>query len=299
MRLLDLALLAMVVAWAANFSVVKYALRDFPEISFNALRLVLATLVFAIAIAITRRRAMAQGEPVPGLTMSDWRRLALLGVIGHFVYQVCFLGGVARTSVGNSALIFGCTPVTVAVLSSIAGHERIPAVRWIAVAISLAGIYALIGHRAEVSTSTLSGDLLVLAAMFCWSVYSVASQPLLRRHSPLVVTGASMAIGASLYLIAGSTALWRTNWSEISALSWMLMAASSLFALAFAYMVWYTAVQRLGSSRTAIYSNLTPIVAMVIAALTLGEPVSRIEVIGALAILSGVFLTRVTAVPHA
>lgn len=289
----------MVVAWGANFSVIKHALRDFPEISFNALRLVLATLVFAAAIAHYRWRAAAERRTIAPLTASDWRRLALLGVVGHLLYQFCFLGGVARTSVGNSALIFGCTPVAVALLSSLAGHERIPPIRWLAAAISLSGIYALIGHRASVSTSTLTGDLLVLGAMACWSVYSVASQPLLRRHSPLVVTGWSMGIGALLYVIVGTPALIRTEWSNISGFSWLLMAASSLFALAFAYMVWYTAVQRIGSSRTAIYSNLTPIVAMVIAAITLGEPVSRTEVIGALAILSGVFLTRVSATPQA
>ena len=53
------------------------------------------------------------------------------------------------------------------------------------------------------------------------------------------------------------------------------MIGSSLLALAFAYMVWYTAIQRIGSSRTAIYSNLTPIVAMVVAALWLGEQIGR------------------------
>ena len=39
---LDLALLLMVVVWGVNFSVLKYALRDFPEITFNALRLIIA-----------------------------------------------------------------------------------------------------------------------------------------------------------------------------------------------------------------------------------------------------------------
>ena len=52
------------------------------------------------------------------------------------------------------------------------------------------------------------------------------------------------------------------------------MAASSLLALALSYMVWYTAVQRIGSARTAVYSNLTPIVAMIVAAVWLGERIT-------------------------
>ena len=69
--------------------------------------------------------------------------------------------------------------------------------------------------------------------------------------------------------------LLRTDWAAISRTSWMLMVASSLLALAFSYMVWYTAVQKIGSARTAVYSNLTPIVAMIVAAVWLGEQITR------------------------
>jgi drug/metabolite transporter (DMT)-like permease len=133
--------------------------------------------------------------------------------------------------------------------------------------------------------------------MLCWSTYSVVAQPLLRRHSPLIVTGYSMAIGATCYLVVAIPALRDTNWHAISATSWSLMMLSALLALAFSYMIWYTAVQRIGSSRTAIYSNLTPIVAMVVAALWLDEPVGAPQIIGAITILGGVFITRLAPTP--
>ena len=89
----------------------------------------------------------------------------------------------------------------------------------------------------------------------------------------------------------------RTDWASISTLSWLLMAASSILALSFSYMVWYTAVQKIGSARTAIYSNLTPIVAMVVAALWLGEQIARAQVFGTVLILSGLAVTRWRARP--
>ena len=70
------------------------------------------------------------------------------------------------------------------------------------------------------------------------------------------------------------------------------MAASSLLALALAYMIWYTAVQKIGSARTAVYSNLTPIVAMVVAAVWLGERITGQQLLGAALILSGIAVTR-------
>jgi drug/metabolite transporter (DMT)-like permease len=291
--MLDLLLLLMVVIWGSNFSAVKYALRDFPEVSFNALRLLLASAVFLIAIAVVRARATAGTRPPePSLTMREWRVIVLLGVLGTGFYQLLFLAGVARTSVANSALIFGCTPVTIAILSSLAGHDRLTVARWAGAALSFSGIYILVGHRAALSTSTLLGDAMVFGAMVCWSIYSVIAQPLLKTHSPLIVTGWAMVVGTAMYLVVVGVAVMRTDWAAISTTSYLLMAASSLLALAFAYIVWYTAVQRIGSARTAVYSNLTPIVAMVVAAIWLGEQISGVQLIGAVLILSGIAVTR-------
>jgi drug/metabolite transporter (DMT)-like permease len=286
---LDVLLLLMVLVWGTNFSAIKYALRDFPEISFNAMRLSLASIVFLIAIAAQWRRSRS-------LSLAEWARVVFLGIVGTVLYQMLFLAGVARTSVANSALIFGCTPVVVAIMASVAGHERLTATRWAGAALSFAGIYAIVGHRAALSAATLVGDALIFIAMLCWSLYSVVAQPLLQRHSPLVITGWGMAFGTVLYLIFAARSLMGTDWAAISAVSWMLMAGSSLLALAFAYMVWYTAVQKIGSSRTAVYSNLTPIVAMVVAAVWLAEQISAVQLLGTVLILGGLAITRLQ--PH-
>ena len=293
--MLDLLLLLMVIIWGSNFSVIKVALREFPEATFNALRLVLASAVFLIAIAVVRMRANAGlRPPEPPLTGSEWRLVFVLGLLGTVLYQLLFLAGVARTSVANSALIFGSTPVAVAIMASIAGHDRLSWTRWAGAALSFAGIYALVGRRAELSASTLVGDALVFGGMLCWSLYSVLAQPLLKRHSPLVITGLAMATGTVVYLAYALVPLLGTNWAAISLTSWILMASSSLLALAFAYMVWYTAVQRIGSSRTAIYSNLTPIVAMIVASVWLGEQITTPQILGAALILGGIAITRLS-----
>jgi drug/metabolite transporter (DMT)-like permease len=69
-------------------------------------------------------------------------------------------------------------------------------------------------------------------------------------------------------------------------------ALSALLALNLAYVIWYMGVQRLGPARTSIYSNGVPIVAMAVATVWLGEPLTGTKVAGAAAVLSGVLLTR-------
>jgi drug/metabolite transporter (DMT)-like permease len=284
---LDALLLVMTLIWGSNFSLIKAALRQMPEHGFNGLRMALGSLLFA-AIIQHRHRIRTV---IARLERRDWISLVTLGVVGHCVYQLLFVAGVARTSVANSSLVFGCTPVTVALLSSYLGHERITLPRWAGVALSLAGIYLVVGQGNQFGAS-LRGDLLILAAMLCWATYTVGSRSLLTRHSPLVVTGFTMTIGSALYVPFAVPSLLRLDWAAVSWWAWLLLAYSAVFALVVAYLIWYTAVQRVGNSRTSIYSNVVPLVAMSVAAVVLGEPITGRKIGGAVAILVGVALTR-------
>ena len=291
MSRLDLLLLTMVAIWGTNYSLVKVAMRDFPELAFNAFRLAIASAVFTAALWWQRRPATVADTRL-SLSTSDWLRLTFLGFVGHLMYQLLFLGGVKRTSVANGSLIMGMTPVVVALLTAWTGHERVTPLRWLGAAVSFSGLYIVVGQNVDWSTGGHLGDLLVFASVVCWATYSVASVPLLRKHSALVVTGYSLSIGACLYLLVSIPTLMQVKWMAISRLSWLLTVASGVFALAVAYLIWYTSVQKAGSTRTAAWSNVIPVIATGIAAVWLGEPVSLNQVVGSLVIFTGLLITR-------
>jgi drug/metabolite transporter (DMT)-like permease len=123
-------------------------------------------------------------------------------------------------------------------------------------------------------------------------LFSVASQPILKRHSPLIVIGLAFSIGGLLYVVTTLPVLIATNWRSISTFSWVLMLTSALFSLNLSYWIWYTGLKKLGGSRTSVYSYLTPIVAIGVAAIWLGEPISRNQIAGAGAIFGGLLITR-------
>jgi drug/metabolite transporter (DMT)-like permease len=266
---------------------VKVALRDFPEIGFNAMRMAVGSVVFLGVIAFSR-----PATPRPVITRRDWIELTLLGTVGTFLYQLCFVAGVGRTSVGNSSLIIGISPVVIAVMSALAGHERIKPMRWVGVLLALLGLYLVVAHGVDLSGATWRGDALMMLGVLCWSLFSVASQPILKRHSPLVVIGLAFSIGGALYIAALMPLLVGLDWRGVSTFSWMLMLASALFSLNLSYWIWYTGLKKLGGSRTSVYSYLTPIVAIVVAAVWLGEPISANQVTGAGAIFGGLLITR-------
>ncbi len=286
---LDLLLILVIVAWGTNLSVIKVALRELPVHSFNALRLLVAGAAFAIVL---QRMAPERRRIQPG----DHGRIIFLGLIGGTFYQLLFVSGVPATSVANAGLIFGLTPVVVSIISSLVGHEQLPFTRWVGGALSVIGLYFVVGAGAEVTRTSLIGDGLVFVAMLCWSVYSVVSRPLLGRYTPTMLTAWAAIVAVPLYLLFAAPSLVATDWAGVSWWTWSLTLWSSTFCLVLAYVIWYTGVQRLGATRTSAYSNLTPIAAMAVAWLWLGETVTPGQGIGAMAILGGVFLTRLSPV---
>jgi drug/metabolite transporter (DMT)-like permease len=320
---LDALLLAMVVIWGANYSIVKSAIRDVPPLAFNAARLALASAVFAAALWIRHRRKQIlissdsqisrssnpeilrspnlqiRRSSNPQLLRSSNSQLLrssnlwCLALVGNTAYQLLFIVALSRTTAANSSLIIGCTPVFVALMTAALGHERIPPARWAGVALSAAGIYLVVGRGAGVTHETLRGDLLMLTAVFCWSAASIISRPLLVREEPFAVTAWSMILGSLIYLPFASTQLRAVRWTAVAPGAWLAIVFSGVMALCVSYVIWYTAVQRIGTTRTAIYSNMVPVAGLLIAWAGYGETVGAARIAGAAAIVGGLVLTRV------
>jgi drug/metabolite transporter (DMT)-like permease len=286
----------MAIIWGSNFSVIKSAFRELNPQAFNAVRMVVASLAFLVVMAAARwfapRTEVTTFYSPARLTIGEWAQLAVLGLIGHVLYQLCFIGGLARTSVANSSLMLAVTPVLIAGISALLGHERIGRSHWIGALVSTAGIYLVVGRGFGLGGPGLVGDLLMFGAVCCWAIYTLGTRPLMERHSPVAVTGLSMALGTLVYVPLVWPDIRTVEWSRVSAWTLGLSIYSALFALCIAYTIWYVAVRQIGSARTSAYSNLIPVVAMTSAVLFLGEPLEGRKVIGAVAVLAGVALAR-------
>ncbi len=294
---LDALLLLMAIIWGTNYTVIKSAFREVEPQAFNAVRMVVASLVMLATMVVSRRLrwnpadVFYTSEP---LTRRDWLTLAGLGLVGHCVYQYCFVGGVARTSVANSSLMLAASPVVITIL----GRERPTRMHWIGTLLSLAGIYIVVRSGGRTAGQSLAGDVLMAAAVLCWATYTIASQPLMERHSPVGVTALSMAIGTGLYVPLAVPSLSRVTWPTVSLQTWLALLYSAILSICVAYVIWYVGVRELGTSRTAVYSNLMPIAALVTAAVWLHEPVGPGKLAGAALVLAGVALTRVRRPAH-
>ena len=105
-------------------------------------------------------------------------------------------------------------------------------------------------------------------------------------------TTVMMTSGTPFLLLVCTPSLLRQDWSRVRPIAWAGVVYSGLFAIALAYIIWNHGVRKIGSTRTAIYSNITPIVAILVAWLALGEAPTIGQVAGAIVIFAGIYLVR-------
>ncbi len=283
----DFYMLLTILIWAINFPLIKIALREFSPLAFNGIRLAFASLTLLFFLFLSR-----QGF---GIQKRDIFRLIVLGIIGNTIYQLLFIQGINLTTASSTAIIMAMTPVSVALLSFLLKHERIHWAAWGGILLSFVGFYLVITEQPGkflFSWENLKGDMMIFLGNIVWAVYTVFSKPFLGRISPLKWSSLSLAVGALLYLPFCMPAFSSQDFERVSFRSWAILAYSGIFALAVSYVVWYVSVKRVGNSKTAIYGNITPIFTVIFAFALIGERISLWQGVGALILLTGVYLTR-------
>jgi drug/metabolite transporter (DMT)-like permease len=282
--LTDLLLFTMAMIWGINFVVVKYATRVFNPVAFTGLRVGTAALFMGLFVLIRGRTTLSRADVV---------RLLVLGVLGNGLYQLFFVHGVARTRAGNAALIVGAAPAFIALVARVRGIERVKRMTLVGIALSVIGVALVIAGSATSSQgeTTFLGSVLVFLGVLAWTWYTILLQPYTRLD--VVQISAVTLIGGAIPLVVASTpALIATDWSRVGIGGWMALLYSSVVSLGIAYIFWYRGLRVLGPTRTAVYSNLQPIVALLVAWPFLGEVPTIFQGVGAVTIVAGVFLTR-------
>jgi drug/metabolite transporter (DMT)-like permease len=262
----DAAMLLVALVWAGNNLIVKDAVGAIAPLAYVLGR-------FAIVVALLFPWLRWRGANLR-VRRADWPPLLLSGLSGFAVYNALFTVGLARTSAFSVALLVSLGPVCTLLLAAGLGLERIRPGQWLGVAVAVAG------------------DALGLLAAVSFSVYSLATRPLVARYGSPVVTAWSALVGLVAVLPFALPAALRQDWVGIGVWGWRALLYSSALSMLAAYTVWGWAIGRRGIGRTVPYLYLVPVVTGVAAAPFLGEAFGPAKLVGAALVLLGLVLTQ-------
>ncbi len=286
----DVLLLATVLCWSFNFTVVKYALtHGWQPLAYSSLRFALGAAIFS-AFTFGREHTLR-------VARGDVRFMIVVAALGIWLNQLTFTYAVRLTTAATVALMFGTLPIFVALVAQAFRLERLHARHWLATVVSFAGV-ALVAAGA---TSGLSGDLggilLGIGAAVTWAAYSVAMGPLMQRYSPYRISAFMLLVGSIPLFASALRQLAAQDWDGLSALAWACFFYSLFFSLVFTNIWWFEAIDRVGAARASLYANLNPFLGAFFALVVLSEEMGVIQFVGGIVIAAGILLARQARAP--
>ena len=282
----DLLLVLMAMIWGGNFFAVQYGAAHMDSWAFNATRMSLGLVVLtALAVATVR-------QPWP--SWSDRLKLLGCGVIGNGLYQLLFIGGVPRTRGGSASLILAASPAVLALIGWATRTEKLTRQLILGVVCSIAGVAMVMlgdhGHAAR--PDSMLGNVLVAAACLTWGVYATLLRPLASRLNGLHVTVLTLLGGVLPLTALAVPALRTTPWAALDLGTWAAIAYAGIGAMGVAYVIYYRGLKQLGPTRTSMYGNLQPFIALLVAWQLQADAPTLAQLLGAAGILGGIVLAR-------
>ncbi len=283
---IDLLLLLMATLWGANFFAVQYGTAHMPGLSFNTSRMALGATVMLVTAVLTVR------EPWP--SRSDTVRLLAYGVIGNGIYQYFFVQGLSRARGGSASLILAASPAALAILGWATRTEKLTRFLVAGVVLSMAGVaMVMLGDNVTPGHSgTWLGSVYLALAVVTWAAYATMLGPLTRRVNGLHLTFLTLLGGLVPLLALTGRDLLATEWTALSWRTWMAMSYAALGAIVIAYLIYYHGLKKIGATRTSLYANLQPFVAILVAWQFQNDRPTIWQLMGFLCITGGLLLAR-------
>jgi drug/metabolite transporter (DMT)-like permease len=277
------------VLFGSSVVAVRVAVQEVPPLSLAVLRFGQGGLLLVFVLLLVGARNLLH------VRWHDLPLFALLGAILFTVFPVTFNASLRLIEASRGALILATIPLWSALLARIARSERLSPRQVVGVFLSLGGVGLALAERGlgwQGGLGSLAGDGLMIVTALCGAAYAVLAQRAFARYSALTVTTYAMVLGTLLLLPSALVeglvgVLLRLDRQTVA-----LLVFLGVFGGALGFFLWTFALTRLTPTQVAVYINLNPLVAMVLAATLLAERLTIIFATGFGVVLLGVLLVN-------
>lgn len=283
----EIILFIVAIIWGINPPIMKLGLYDLPPMPYNTVRMIIATLTAWIFLWLSGTRR--------SFDKVDRKKLYMVSILGFFVFQLFFTVGVYRTTAGNASFTLSLLPVSVLIINKLFHIEKITKPALIGVVLSISGILLIVlgsGKEISLSGDHMIGTVFLLIAEAGYGYYTVFSKDLLSKYSTYQVSAYLITVTTVLFILVSIPSLTEVNWLNIPLMAWLSTLYSGIFALCIGNFLWIWGTGKIGSTKAAMYNNLSPVFAVIAAYFLLGETFGLLQMIGAAGIFGGIYVTR-------
>jgi drug/metabolite transporter (DMT)-like permease len=299
-----------VLAWGASFIATKIALQNglaplsgpavgsgvapvesswsISPVTVVWLRFAMGVAILALAVSHRRQFALPDGK--------DLFYFALLGFIGITFHQWLQSTGLQTSQASTTAWIVATTPVFMAVLGWLILREQLGRAKIAGIALAAVGVLLVVseGDPAALSAGRFGapGDLLILISALNWAIFSVISRRGLQRHPAARMMLYVMGLGWLFTTILFFSGPGLSEIARLTLPGWLGVAFLGIACSGLAYIFWYDALQAIPASQVGVFLYIEPLVATVVAALLLAEPLLWASLLGGAIILVGVWMVN-------
>jgi drug/metabolite transporter (DMT)-like permease len=288
-RSIALGMLVLYLVWGSTYLAIAIAVETIPPFLMAGSRFVLAGVVLLAWMAVRHGR----GAIAP--TRREWRDSLIVGalLLGGGMGMVAF--GEQTVPSGITALLIGLMPVWVAVFGRVLLGERLPGIAIVGIVVGFVGVGILVGPTITGGAGALDplGLAAIIVSPIAWSLGSLyASHRATLPREPLTATGLQMVLGGSVLMgmavLAGEPARFDPGAVSASSMAAFVYLAIVGSLLAFTAYGWLLRVAPL--PLVATYAYVNPVVAVILGAIVLQEPIDPRTILAGAVIIGAVAL---------
>lgn len=220
-----------------------------------------------------------------------------LAILSITLYNSLLYLSANFTTAVNITLINTLIPVATVLIAWRVLGNRPRLMQLIGITVSIIGVLLILTQGQPLQLLTLNlgkGDLLMLAAVTSWSLFTVLLKKMSMKLSPIIMLYVLIILGLPFLIVAyGIEALFfRFYWPSLSHLG--LLAYLWVFPSIFAYIFWTYGVQKIGAEVASLSITLMPLFGAILAITFLGESIYWFHIVGGICSLLGMILALVS-----